>query len=301
MKVLVTGGAGFIGSHIVDLLIANGHQVTIVDNLSAGRKENVNPKAEFYNLDITSTELEKAFKQSPEAVIHCAAQIDVNLSISNPKQDADINIGGTLAILKLCRKYRIKRFIYLNSAAEAGDPIEFPITENTPISPISPYGISKAAAHQYIRILSRQYGISAISLRLSNVYGPRQGTTGEGGVVSIFGKGLHNQKNATIFGDGEQTRDFIYVEDAAEAILKALTSIQEGQYNVGTGIETSINKLFKVMSELTESEKVPAYAPARPGDIRRSVFSIGKIKKELNWEPKTTLKEGLKKTLESLK
>jgi UDP-glucose 4-epimerase len=300
MKVLVTGGAGFIGSHVVDRLITNGHEVIVVDNLSTGSRKNINPQAEFHQIDITSPDLENVFKSKPDAVVHCAAQIDVNFSLAHPKEDATVNIGGTLALLELCKKYKVKRFVYANSAAEIGNVSELPITEDTQKSPISPYGISKCTAWHYIQLLAKEYNMSAISLRLANVYGPRQGVSGEGGVVSIFAKALLTGKSPVIFGDGMQTRDFLYVEDAAEAAGKAIESKATGQYNVGTGTETSINHLFKLSKELTSAKSTPLYAAPREGDIGRSVFNVEKIKKDINWAPRTTLKEGLKKTIGSL-
>ncbi len=302
MKVLVTGGAGFIGSHIVDRLIQHDHEVLIVDNLSTGSKANLNPKAKFFQVDILSSVLEQIFQQNqPEIVIHLAAQLDVNYSIKEPVKDAEINIIGTLNLLENCRRYKVKKIIYASSAAEIGEPLFFPLTEDHPLNPISPYGISKHCVQPYLKIYSNLYQLNYTYLRYANVYGPRQGLSGEGGVVSTFIKKLFNNEPMTIFGNGQQTRDFIYVQDVAEATILMLNQGNNQVYNVGTGKETSINTLFGMVKTFLKKSSDPTYLKPKSGDIQRSVFSIEKIKKETGWQPKVELEEGLIKTIDFFK
>ncbi len=300
MSILVTGGAGFIGSHIVDSLLEQGQQVLVVDNLSSGRRENLNPKAEFYQLDITSSELEDIFRQEKiAAIIHQAAQIDVESSFQDPISDAKNNIQGSLRLLELARKYEVKKILYASSAAVYGDPeeTELPLQEESPIEPLAPYGASKHAVEHYLKIYHQQYGLSYAVLRYANVYGPRQDARGEGGVVAIFASQLQAGERPVIHGDGSQTRDFIYVGDVARANRKALTQAEEGIYNISSGAEVSINKLWQTMKELAEREIEPKRGPARPGDISRSVLANSRARKELDWQPEVELAEGLAATL----
>jgi len=301
MKCLVTGGAGFIGSHIVDLLIENNHEVVVVDNLLTGNKKNLNSKAIFYEVDICDKEeLDKIFlKENLEIVFHVAAQVDVTKSIKNPLFDAKINILGSLNILELCRVYRVKKIIYSNSGgAGSGEPQYIPIDENHPIKPISHYGISKHIFEHYLEVYRYLYGLKYVSLRYANIYGPRQDPYGEGGVVAIFANKILNDKQPKIFGDGNQTRDFMYVRDVAKVNLLCINKLDNKILNVGTGVEVTVNELFLILKKIINSDLEPIHTEKREGDIYRSVFNINKLKEELLWEPKINLNEGLRKTVE---
>ena len=297
MKILVTGGAGFIGSHLVDQLIKEDHKVVVIDNLSTGKKENLNPKAKFYKIDICDEKISQIFKkEKPEAVFHYAAQINVRKSVENPIEDAKVNILGTLNILESCKKYGIKKFTFASTVGVYGNTEDLPVSENHPLNPISPYTVSKLAIENYLNYYKREFGF--VLLRFANVYGPRQITTGEGGVVAIFIDNLLNQKIPTIYGDGNQTRDFVYIEDVVEAnILTLNNSKRECFYNIGTGIETTINNLFRLISQKTKTDIAPVYESPREEDIYKSCVDYSKIKKELGWQPKYNLERGLQKTI----
>lgn len=299
MKVLVTGGAGFIGSHTVDKLIARGAKVLVVDNLSTGREENLNPAAEFVKLDINAPELSQVFDDfRPAYVIHLAAQVSVARSTDDPVLDSRTNIAGSVNLLEECRRFGVKKVVYASSAAVYGNPDEIVVSETTPVVPVSFYGISKIAPESYLRVFNHLYGLNYTILRYANIYGPRQDALGEGGVVSIFATRILADEPLTIFGDGEQTRDFVYGGDIAEANVKALSGGDRMILNVGTGTRTSINELFAVFQELTGSTLSPQYAAARPGDVRHSCMDNQRITENLNWQPQVSLKEGLAKTLE---
>lgn len=301
MIILVTGGAGFIGSHIVDRLLQLHHHVFVVDNLSTGRKENINHKATFFQLDICAPELEAVFRERAiDIVIHQAAQPSVTVSLSQPVHDAAINILGTLYLLEMCRKYNVRKIICAQSAAEIGNPQYLPVDEEHSVQPVSPYGLSKHSMGQYLKLYSNLYGLKYTSLRYANVYGPRQNTKGESGVIAHFaGKLVHNEP-FTIFGDGTTTRDFVYVQDVVEANILALTKGDNQLFNVGTGVETSVNDIFQKMTAIIGKNIIPQYIPPRAGDIKRSVFNIEKIKKELGWMPRVSLEEGLTHTMNAL-
>jgi len=301
MNVLVTGGAGFIGSHVVDKLIEENHRVFIIDNLSTGKKEFINEQANFFQMNIIDSEIENVFQNDIDFVIHLAAQIKVSDSINDPLNDAYNNIIGTLNILKMCEKYEVKKTIYISSAAEIGDPKYFPIDEKHPINPMSPYGVSKHLPIYYLKLFEEKSDFSYTILRLSNVYGPRQTAVGEGGVVAIFSEMLFQNKIPKIFGNGKQTRDFVYVEDVVSAIILAIKSEKSELYHIGSGKETTVNELFSILKESIGTNIIPKYIPKREGDIERSVFSVEKAKKELNWEPKTLLSDGLRRTIFSLR
>ena len=299
MKVLVTGGAGFIGSHIVDKLIARGDEIIIVDNLSTGKSENINKEAKFYNVDISSDELGEVFKKEhPEYVIHLGAQVDVNKSIKDPLYDAQINIIGSLNILENCKRYGIKKIVYSNSGgAGSGEPQYLPVDENHPIDPLAPYGVSKHTVEHYLSVYHKIHGLAYVSLRYANVYGPRQDPFGEGGVVAIFCYNLMHNKPSKIFGTGEQTRDFVYVGDVADANIAALDYDKSDCFNVSTNVEITINDLYNEIKNIAEASVDPLYVDARKGDIFRSVLSCDKIKKFLKWNPQVTLNAGLKETM----
>ena len=300
MNILVTGGAGFIGSNIIDALIDLGHKVFVVDNLSAGKKENINPNAVFYEVDITDKKMfESVFKEvHPEVVFHTAAQIDVRKSVENPQFDGEVNIIGSINVFELSVKYGVKRIVFSSTGgALYGEPKVLPAKENSPIEPLSPYGVSKYCAEHYLNYFKKLYGIERVILRYANVYGPRQDPLGEAGVVAIFtGKILNNEK-PVIFGDGNQTRDYIFVEDVVRANVLAIDG-KEGIYNIGTGIETSVNDLVKMFSKILNKHIEPVYAPPRKGEVQRIALDASKAKKKLSFVPEISLEEGLKNTIE---
>jgi len=302
MNILVTGGAGFVGSHIVDILIENNHQVTVVDSLITGKKENINPQAKFYQIDIRSNELENIFQQeTPEIVYHLAAQAIVPPSIEDPLNDQDVNIGGTINILELMRKYQAKKIIYSSSAAIYGNPVSLPVKEEHPIQPISPYGLSKSAAEQYIKLYFRMYGIDYTILRYANIYGPRQTSDGEGGVISIFIDKLKNNQPLTINGDGRHTRDYIYVGDVAKANLKALQHGSRAVVNISTGIAVSLNELVETLTRAVDEDVEVFYGEKRKGDIVHSSLDPSLSSIFLKWEYEKSLAEGLQITFNTNK
>ncbi len=301
MKVLVTGGCGFIGSHIVDILVENDMEVFVFDDLSSGSIENLNEKAKLFTGDIRSrTEIDGLFRVVvPDAVIHHAAQIDVQSSMKNPAYDASVNIQGTVDLLDICSRYGTGRFIYASSAAIYGNPEYLGIDEEHPKNPESFYGYSKLVPETYIRMMSGTRGISHAILRYSNVYGPRQNAGGEGGVVAIFADAMERNANCTIFGDGKQTRDFVYVRDVARANLLALQTDDNMTLNISTGIETTVNGLFEIMKKTYRYEKNPLYAPARPGEISRSWLSNEKAESIMGWKPEYSVVSGMEDMKES--
>ncbi len=301
MKILVTGGAGFIGSHLVDKLIKEGNRVAVIDNLSTGKKENLNPKAKFYKIDIRDLKIAQIFKkEKPELVFHYAAQIDVRKSVKNPVGDADINILGTLNILENCKKNKVKKFIFVSSIGVYGEPQKLPVKETHPLNPISPYSITKLAIEKYLNYYQAQ-GLNFISLRYPNIYGPRQQNSGEGGVIAIFINKILKGERPIIFGEGKQTRDFLYVADAVLAATKAIIAPPGSTYNIGTNQEITINSLFKLLSSPFKKEAKPIFQPSRQGEIVKSRVDFTKIKKELNWMPKYNLDQGLKETIQWFK
>lgn len=298
MKILVTGGAGFIGSNIVDGFIENGHDVIVVDNFSHGNKNNINKKARVYNIDIRDKDLYKVFeKERPEIVCHHAAQISVPKSIDNPIEDADINIIGSLNLLECCRIYGVKKVTYPASAAIFGEPQYLPVDEAHPLDMMCGYGITKHTIEHYLETYSKLYGIKYTVMRYSNVYGPRQDSTGEGGVVAIFCENMLENKVPLIFGDGTQTRDFVFVKDVVNANIIALTDLNNGIYNVATDTKISVNELFNTVNILLDKNMRPIYKEERKGDIKHSYMTYNKINKECGWEPKYSLEEGLKQTI----
>ncbi|MBI4686481.1 MAG: SDR family oxidoreductase [Nitrospirae bacterium] len=300
MKVVVTGGAGFIGSHITDKLINNGDEVVIVDDLSTGRQENINGKAKFYKIDIQSPELESIFeKEHPDYVCHQAAQKDVRISVSDPIYDARINILGTLNLLQNCIKYNVKKVVFASTGgAIYGEQEVFPVPETHPTRPISPYGVAKLVAEHYLYYYKTIYGLDYVSLRYANVYGPRQDPHGEAGVVAIFIQKMLNGEQPIINGDGEQTRDFVYVDDVARAnILAIRNNSSENVFNIGTGIETTVTQLFIRIRESVAPSIEEKHGVAKEGEQLRSVIDFTQAKKILKWEPIVSLDEGLEKTL----
>lgn len=299
MNILVTGGAGFIGSHLVDGLIAEGHHVIIVDNLSTGSRKNLNPKAVFYEEDIRHTDaLDRIFAdEQVQIVFHEAAQTLVPYSMEHPKEDAELNIMGLINVLDMCRKYHVEKIIFSSSAAVYGDNLNVPLKEDQPLMPTSFYGLTKVTAEKYIQLYHDVFGLSYAILRYSNVYGERQGSHGEGGVVYVFSKALAQGKDLTIFGDGEQSRDFIYVKDVARANIKAMdAAVPSGIYNVSTAIETTINALKEILLYFSRVPVQVSYADARGGDIYRSALDNTAAKQVLQWKPATKLLQGLQAT-----
>ncbi|AEM78227.1 SDR family oxidoreductase [Thermoanaerobacter wiegelii] len=299
MKVLVAGGAGFIGSHIGDLLIENGYEIVIVDNLSTGKEKFINKKAIFYKKDITDDDLYEIFrKEKPDYVIHQAAQIDVQKSIDNSVFDAKVNVLGTVNILECCRKSGVKKIIYASSAAVYGNPEYLPIDEGHKINPISSYGISKHTAEHYFEVYSQLYDLKYTILRYANVYGIRQDPKGEGGVISIFTDKMLKGERPVIFGDGNQTRDFVYVKDVAKANLLALERGDNEVVNVSTNKPTSINELVDMMNKIMNTSLEPIYTEPRKGDIMHSYLDNKKALDVLGWKPEYSLEDGLRETIE---
>ena len=299
MKVLVTGGAGFIGSHVVDRLAADGHDVVILDDLSTGSVEHLQPSARFYQMDLQSPWLDELFRiERPEAVVHEAAQASVRHSVEDPVFDARVNVLGTSALLQASVHHGVRRFLFASTGgALYGDADVIPTPEDYPTLPVSPYGASKLSAEIYLRTFHALNGLSYAALRYANVYGPRQDPHGEAGVVAIFAQRLLSGERARINGDGKQTRDFVYVGDVADANARALTSDAVGSFNVGTGIETDITTIFQLLRRLAGSSQPEEHGPPLPGEQRRSVVDNRKIEKVLGWKPKTSLEAGLDATV----
>lgn len=298
MKILLTGGAGFIGSHLADTLLEKGKKVYVIDNLSTGKLENINPSATFYNVDICDRNLGKLICSiRPEIVFHLAAQVSVPYSIQNPYEDTRVNVLGTVNLLDACVKAGVKRVVFSSSAAVYGMPQYLPINEAHPLQTISPYGASKAAAEEYLRLYQRMYGINYVILRYANVYGPRQDAEGEGGVVSIFDRRLASRDALTIFGSGEQTRDFVYIKDIVRANLAAASCSPNHTVNVSTGEATSINELAQTMISTTNTSVEIIHQPERQGDIQHSVLSPQLALEVMGWKPIYKLKDGLKDML----
>jgi UDP-glucose 4-epimerase len=299
MKAVVTGGAGFIGSHLTDALLARGDEVMVVDRLRTSQfnlNGAIERGARLARADVTDTAaMRDALNEwQPEVVYHLAAQIDVRWSVEDPSTDAHQNIGGTAAVLEAARHAGVKRVVLASTAGVYGDPDRLPVNEGTPPAPLSPYGAGKAAAESYLALFSRLHGLSTLSLRMSNVYGPRQNPHGEAGVIAIFCAAAAEGRPVTVFGDGTQTRDFVYVEDVAEAFAAAGSSAEQGAINVSTGVETSLTELAAALGLQTMQQ------PGRLGEIRRSSLDPGAAARRLGWTARTPLAEGLRRTLAAL-
>jgi UDP-glucose 4-epimerase len=299
MRVLLTGGAGFIGSHIADHLLAHGHEVAIVDDLSTGNRENVHEGALFYERDIRSGCAEVFEEFAPQALCHQAAQMDVRRSVREPDFDAEVNVLGTLRLLENCMRYSIQKVVFASTGgAIYGEQREFPAPEDHPHYPVSPYGVSKLAGERYLYFYRTQYGLPYAALRYANVYGPRQDPHGEAGVVAIFCGNLAAGRESRINGSGEQTRDYVYVEDVARANVLALEGeAPSGAYNIGTGIETSVNGLYELLRDTSGRDFPPTHGPAKSGEQLRSSIDPTKASQVLHWHPETDLVTGLKQTL----
>jgi UDP-glucose 4-epimerase len=304
MSVLVTGGAGFIGSNIVDMLLERGYDVVVIDNLSTGKKENIHKKATFDLADITKkTQLQKIFeKEDITVVIHQAAQVDVRKSIEDPCFDAKTNILGSLNLLEVAVENGVEKFIYASSGgAVYGEPENLPVNENHPIHPLSPYGESKYTVERYLDVYKALHGLRSVSLRYGNVYGPRQDPFGEAGVIAIFASKILRGERPVIFGDGEQSRDYVYVGDVVEANMSALEKNVEGVFNIGTEKQTSVNDIKTTLLKELQSDIKPTYEKPIKGEVRHISLDISKAKKELGWRPKVHLDEGISKYIEWLK
>jgi len=301
VRILVTGGAGFIGSHVVDTFVAARHQVSVVDDLSTGKSARVHPEARLHVVDLRSDRLAQVFEsERPQVVAHLAAQAAVQRSVSDPGFDASVNVLGGVNLLDCCRRFGVGRIIYSSSGGAAyGDTDALPTAEDHPLHPASPYGASKVAVEMYLNAWGSSFAIRGISLRYANVYGPRQDPEGEAGVVAIFCHRLLTGQTPVINGDGEQTRDYVYVEDVAAANLQALEHPEVvGSVNIGTGIETSVNALHRTLARSADLGTHAEHGPAKPGEQRRSCLNPALAKRCLGWAPTVSLDDGLGRTLQ---
>ena len=301
MRVLISGGAGFIGSHVAERLVSEGHEVAVVDNLSGGRPENVPAGAGFYEADIRGGCAE-AFKDfGPEVLCHHAAQVSVRRSVENPYLDADVNLVGTVRLLQGCVEYGVRKVVFASTGgAIYGEQESFPAHEEHPQRPVSPYGLSKLAAERYLDYYRAHHNLPGVVLRYANVYGPRQDPHGEAGVVAIFCNDLARGAASTINGTGEQTRDYVYVEDVVDANVLALANDAletHNVYNVGTGVETSVNELHRLLRETSGVDLPARHGPAKAGEQARSSVDPARAGRHLGWRPQTGLADGLRKTL----
>lgn len=303
MKCLVTGGAGFIGSHLVNRLIEKGHKVVIIDNLSTGKKENLNPKAGFYKTDVQNPKISGIFKkEKPDFVFHYAAQIDIKKSLDNPIKSAKTNILGSLNILENSKIFGVKKIIFASSGgAVYGEAKTIPTPENCILKPVSPYGIEKMVIEHYLDFYKREYNLDYLILRLANVYGPRQNSKGEAGVVAAFFNKILSGKQPVINGNGKQTRDFVFVDDVARANILGIDRNKTGIFNIGTSKETAINILFRRFKKIFNSRIEEIHKFGEDGGQKRSCLNYSKAKKELKWQPKYSLNKGLEKTKEWFK
>ncbi|NOX37175.1 MAG: SDR family oxidoreductase [Calditrichaeota bacterium] len=300
MKILITGGAGFIGSNIADRYLELGHEVVIVDNLVTGQRENIPPQATFYEMDIVDPALKQVFeKERPDVVSHQAAQMDVRKSVADPIYDATVNVLGSLNVLQNCVAYEVRKFIFASTGgAIYGEQDYFPADEEHPLRPLSPYGITKLTTEKYLYFYQQTYGLTYTVLRYANVYGPRQNPHGEAGVVAIFTTRMLKGEQPVINGDGLQTRDYVFVGDVVRANELALNGGDNQIYNVGTGKETDVNTLFQLLRDIVGRDIPEVHGEAKPGEQRRSVLDYSRIQKELGWAPTVTLEEGLRLTVD---
>ena len=305
MKVLVTGGAGFIGSHVADALVARDYDVHVIDDLSGGRRENVPAAATFHELDIRSDEAAELIRQERfDALLHLAAQMDVRKSVADPRFDADVNVLGALNLLEAGRESGLKKVVFASTGgAIYGDPDPAvndggPQPESHPQRPLSPYGITKLVTEKYLYFYEQSYGVEHVALRFGNVYGPRQNPHGEAGVVAIFSERLLDGEQPEIYGHGEQTRDYVYVGDVVRAVIAGLDYNGSETFNVGTGRETSVNDLFRTLNSITGDHAEEQHAEAKPGEQQRSVLDVSHAHNVLGWQPEVDLETGLKRTVD---
>jgi UDP-glucose 4-epimerase len=300
VKILVTGGAGFIGSHIVDLFLSAGHEVCVVDDLSTGFRHNVPPQVPLHVVDIRDSQLADVFEsEKPEVVCHQAARANVRESFEKPLLYAEVNILGSLNVLECCRRFHVRKVIYASTGgAVYGAPEWLPVTEQHPINPLDPYGASKHHVEHYLHLYEKNFGIAYTSLRYPNVYGPRQNPFGEAGVVAIFARQMLDEIRPVINGTGEQERDFVSAMDIAQANLSALTKGDGEIMNIGSGIATSVNTIYSTLAELTGYREKAVYGPAKAGEVFKIYLNAGRAKEILGWTPNISLKEGLGATVE---
>ncbi len=301
MKILVTGGAGFIGSHVADALIERGHDVHIIDDLSSGRRENLPDGAPFHEMSIRSSEVAELFRRERfEVIMHLAAQMDVRRSVADPMFDANVNVLGFLNLMEAGRLNGLRRVVFSSTGgAIYGEPDYVPQDERHALQPLSPYGITKLTTEKYLYFYYKTYGIEAVALRYANVYGPRQNPHGEAGVVAIFSERLLNGEQPVIYGDGEQTRDYTFVGDVVEANVRALDLEADfATINIGTGVETNVNELFRAIARHAGPDVAEKHAEGKPGEQRRSVLDNRRALAELGWKPQVGLNEGLRRTVD---
>ncbi|TDI71646.1 MAG: NAD-dependent epimerase/dehydratase family protein [Bacteroidetes bacterium] len=299
-KIVVTGGAGFIGSHITDALISAGHSVHVVDDLSGGIRDNINSSATFHELDIRSEDVARLFQQEKfEVLVHHAAQMDVRRSVADPRYDSDVNIGGLLNLMEAGRMAGLQKVLFASTGgAIYGEPDYAPQDENHTLRPLSPYGIAKFCSEKYLEYYRHAYGIEYVALRYGNVYGPRQNPHGEAGVVAIFSERMLSNEPVYINGTGEQTRDYVYVEDVVQANLLAMDHSNSDIFNVGTSVETSVNELFSTIRDAIDPSIVENRREGQPGEQKRSVLSYSKASEILGWKPSIDIVTGLRRTVD---
>ena len=298
-KILVTGGAGFIGSNLVDELVKRGHKVSVIDNLSTGQKEYLNARAKFYKADICSPAIDKIFKHEKfDYVFHLAAQVDVRVSVAKPEFDNQVNALSSYHIFKNCGLNKVKKIIFISTGgALYGDCLK-PASEQTLIQPVSPYAINKYAAERYLEFCRELYGLDYVVLRLANVYGPRQYKGGECGIIGIFTYNMVAGRSSVLYGDGSKTRDFVYVDDVVQACLKAMLAKAGGVFNIGNGREISLKQIISAIKKAASEKFVYKIKPDRSGEVQRSVLNSQKAKKILGWRAKVKLTDGIRKTIE---
>ena len=305
LRILVTGGAGFIGSHVAERLLAAGHEVAVLDNLSSGKRNQVPAEAAFFELDLT-TDIAPAFERfRPEAIAHLAAQVSVSVSIRNPALDARVNILGSIQLLEAAREHGVRKFLYASSAAVYGPLDTLPLDEEMRCRPISCYGASKYAFEHYLRTAASEWGLEWAALRYANVFGPRQDPDGEAGVVAIFARQVLEGRMPTIFGDGELTRDYVYVDDVAAANVSALQADLQDHpdpvFNVSTGTETTTNRIYELIRSAARSSIEAVYGPDRAGDVRHSVLDSTRFRDLTGWKPRVSLEDGIRRTVDFFK
>ena len=301
MRILVSGGAGFIGSHTVDALAARGgHEIAVIDDLSAGKREQINARARFYQADLRDAVAVRGVieRERPEVLVHLAAQMDVRRSVADPAFDAQVNLVGFLNLMEAGREHGLRRVVFSSTGgAIYGEQECYPCDEEHPRHPVSPYGVAKLATEKYLFFYRAQYGIDYVALRYANVYGPRQDPHGEAGVVAIFCGRILEGRPVTIYGDGGQTRDYVFVADVVEANAAAVTATVSGAFNIGTGVETSVNQLYETLASAAGISRAAEFSPARAGEQRRSVILPERAARELGWRPRVALSDGLAQTL----
>ncbi|MBT8402045.1 MAG: GDP-mannose 4,6-dehydratase [Rhodothermia bacterium] len=299
MNILVTGGAGFIGSHVADAQLKAGHEVHILDDLSSGKRENISEDAVLHELDIRNAEVEGIWEENRfEVLVHHAAQMDVRRSVADPSFDADVNLRGFLNLMEAGRKHGLRKVVFASTGgAIYGEPDYTPQDEKHPLRPLSPYGITKLATEKYLFFYEQEYGIPYVALRYGNIYGPRQNPHGEAGVIAIFIDRLLTERQPVIYGDGKQTRDYVYVGDVVAANMAALNYDGSGIFNVGTGRETDVNTLFRLLRDEISPDVPEHHEAGRPGEQRRSVLDFSKIESVLGWKPAVSIEAGLSETV----